>query len=71
MAAANGEYVKVYLYLLRHQQDNVDVERIADDLNHTEADVRRALAYWERMGALISDREEKQCRKSFLRRSRI
>ena len=21
MAAANGEYVKVYLYLLRHQQD--------------------------------------------------
>ena len=25
MAAANGEYVKVYLYLLRHQQDNVDV----------------------------------------------
>lgn len=58
MAAANGEYVKVYLYLLRHQQENVDVERIADDLNHTEADVRRALAYWERMGALTSEKEE-------------
>lgn len=58
MAAANGEYVKVYLYLLRHQQETVDVEGIADALNHTEADVRRALAYWERMGALKYDKEE-------------
>ena len=58
MAAANGEYVKVYLYLLRHQQDTVDVEGIADALNHTEADVKRALAYWERMGALKYDRQD-------------
>jgi DnaD/phage-associated family protein len=52
MAAANGEYVKVYLYILRHQQEPVDVTAIADALNHTEADVRRALAYWEKAGAL-------------------
>lgn len=52
MASANGEYVKVYLYLLRHQHETVDVDRIADALNHTESDVRRALAYWERLGAL-------------------
>jgi DnaD/phage-associated family protein len=57
MAAANGEYVKVYLYVLRHQQENPDVTGIADALNHTEADVRRALAYWEKMGVLetVSD----------------
>lgn len=52
MAAANGEYVKVYLYLLRHQQEQLNVSSIADALNHTEADVKRALAYWEKLGAL-------------------
>ena len=44
MARANGEYVKVYLYLLRHQQEEVSIGQIADALNHTEADVQRALA---------------------------
>ena len=52
MAGANGEYVKVYLYLLRHQKELVEVGTIADALNHTEADVRRALAYWEKAGIL-------------------
>jgi len=50
MAAANGEYVKVYLYLLRHGQEPLNVSNIADALNHTEADVKRALAYWEEAG---------------------
>jgi len=52
MANASGEYVKVYLYLLRHQQDAVSIEQIADALNQTESDVKRALAYWEKLGAL-------------------
>lgn len=52
MAAANGEYVKVYLYLLRHDGEPVTVSSIADALNHTEADVKRALSYWERAGVL-------------------
>lgn len=52
MAAANGEYVKVYLYLMRHQGEDPDTGRIADDLNHTEADVKRALNYWVRQGVL-------------------
>ncbi|MGN0159508.1 MAG: DnaD domain protein [Brotaphodocola sp.] len=52
MAAANGEYVKVYLYILRHQNENLEISTIADALNHTEADVRRALSYWEKLGAL-------------------
>lgn len=55
MAAANGEYVKVYLYMLRHQQERLDVSGIADALNHTESDVRRALAYWEKLGALRTE----------------
>lgn len=36
LAEANGEYVKVYLYLLRHKDESVSLERIADGLNHTE-----------------------------------
>ena len=52
MAPANGEYVKVFLYLLRHGEQGADLTSIADALNHTEADVKRALAYWKRMGIL-------------------
>ena len=59
MADANGEYVKVYLYLLRHHQEKPDVGQIADDLNHTEADVRRALSYWEKLGALTLSSPER------------
>ena len=52
MAAANGEYVKVFLYLLRHEREQVTVSAIADALNHTEADVKRALSYWKEAGVL-------------------
>lgn len=52
MAAANGEYVKVYLYLLRHENEDLTVSSIADALNHTEADVKRALVYWKDAGVL-------------------
>lgn len=49
MALASGEFVKVYLYLLRctTTQREVTLSTIADALNHTESDVRRALSYWE------------------------
>lgn len=55
MPRANGEFVKVYLYLMRcssEPQINLSITRIADKLNHTEADVKRALRYWEQEGLL-------------------
>uniref|UniRef100_UPI0006D11CB4 DnaD domain protein n=1 Tax=Clostridium sp. NkU-1 TaxID=1095009 RepID=UPI0006D11CB4 len=52
MAAANGEYIKEYLYLMRHEGEEITVSMIADALNHTEADVARALSYWKNAGAL-------------------
>ena len=58
MAAANGEYVKVFLYLLRHEREELDLASIADALNHTEADVKRALAYakeYEDQGIGLND----------------
>ena len=55
MPRANGEYVKVYLYILRCST-SVDHElstgSIADALENTEADVIRALKYWEQFGVL-------------------
>ncbi len=55
MAAANGEYVKVYLYVLRHRGEALTPGLIADAENLTDADVCRALTYWEKAGALKID----------------
>lgn len=56
MPKANGEFVKVYLYLLRCLTANTEalsISLIADQLKYTEADVMRALRYWEQEGLLI------------------
>lgn len=52
MPSANGDYVKVYLYLLRNRTETIDVESIAEALELTEGDVRRAVRYWEKCGIL-------------------
>ena len=50
MPQANGEFVKVYLYLLRcaNTGRELSLSSIADVLEHTENDIRRALLYWEK-----------------------
>ena len=50
MPEANGDYVKVYLYLLLN--GSLDEEKAADALRLTEGDVRRALRYWEEKGVI-------------------
>nr|WP_243126719.1 DnaD domain protein [Hominisplanchenecus murintestinalis] len=54
---ANGEYVKLYLYLLRTVsfEKEVSLEAVAEDLEYTEKDIRRALSYWEKEGLLYLD----------------
>ncbi len=55
MPAANGEYVKVYLFLLRclnSDAQELTIPLIADKFEHTESDVRRALKYWEKLHLL-------------------
>ncbi len=55
MPEANGEYVKIYLYLLRCLKSDtkeLSIELIANTFENTESDVRRALKYWERMKLL-------------------
>ena len=57
MTGANGEFVKTYLLLLRLSgEGSVSVSVLADRLDQTEKDVRRALKYWEKAG-LLSLRE--------------
>lgn len=58
MPEANGEYVKVYLLLLRLLNDTktpLTVSGIADILDDTEKDVIRALKYWKKQGILDFD----------------
>ena len=60
MADANGEFVKVYLFLLRHLDDpcsSITISTIADCLNNTENDILRAFRYWEKAGLLCVERD--------------
>ena len=45
MTEANGEFVKVYLYLVRllNKESNITVAQIADHFNLTENDICRAI----------------------------
>ncbi|MGF0034313.1 DnaD domain protein [Bariatricus sp. SGI.154] len=55
MIKANGEYVKVYLLLLRHMNkscETLSISGMADILECTEKDVLRALNYWKKQGLL-------------------
>ena len=60
MIDANGEFVKVYLFLLRHLDDpcsSITISTIADCLNNTENDILRAFRYWENAGLLCVERD--------------
>ena len=58
MIDANGEFVKIYLYLLRtvnsasSELESLSTEAIADRFSLMESDVYRALDYWEQKGLL-------------------
>lgn len=57
MGDANGEFVKVYLYLLRCMHGSptgmgISLSDIADRLNLTEKDIVRALRYWNKTDVL-------------------
>ena len=60
MPAANGAYVKVYLYLLRCLSgtgDSFSLSSAADAIDETEKDILRALSYWEKCEVLSLNRD--------------
>lgn len=71
MPQANGEFVKIYLYLLRCMADSsmdLSITTIADKFDQTEKDVNRALRYFAGKG-LISieyDENDELCAITFL-----
>ncbi len=56
MPRANGEFVKIYLYLLRcltGEQADLTLASVADTFRCTETDILRALHYWEEERLLV------------------
>lgn len=61
MTNANGEFVKIYLYLLRCMNSpecSFSISKTADKFEHTEKDIQRALKYWEKMNLLRLEYDE-------------
>lgn len=63
---APGEFVKIYLYLLRcmeAEDSSPSLSDVADRLNFTEKDVLRALKYWEKkqLLSLIYNSDKQLC----------
>ncbi len=53
LCEANGSFVKVYLYILRHcDNQGLKLSDIANSLNLLESDVIRALKYWHKQNVL-------------------
>ncbi len=53
MFQANGEFVKIYLYMLRCAPDSLpSLSLLADKMSCTERDILRAIRYWEKEGLL-------------------
>lgn len=60
MLEANGDYVKVYLYLakcIQYGEQGLSISSLADRMDNTEKDVLRALQYWEKKGLLQINRD--------------
>lgn len=62
MPEANGEFVKIYLYLLRAMNSSAasfTLASIADTFNCTEKDVDRALRYWDKKLVLTLELDDR------------
>lgn len=61
MTKANGDYVKVYLYLLHcfyNHCPSFSISEIADQFDDTDKDILRAFSYWEKAGLLSIQRKQ-------------
>lgn len=69
MPRANGEFVKIYLYLLRSLQGGntpLDLAAVADVFDCTESDVLRTLRYWENQKLVVLAGTDSQTSIDFL-----
>ena len=69
MPHSNGEFVKIYLYLLRclkGGQSHLDLASVADVFNCTETDILRTLRYWESQKLVVLSGKNSQTSIDFL-----
>lgn len=69
MPHSNGEFVKIYLYLLRclkGGQSHLDLASVADVFNCTETDILRTLRYWESQKLVVLSGKSSQTSIDFL-----
>ncbi|EHI55577.1 hypothetical protein HMPREF9333_01292 [Johnsonella ignava ATCC 51276] len=52
MVKANGEYIKVYLYLSCHAKEELNIDAMAEVLCLTFKDIIRAVDYWKKEGLI-------------------
>ncbi len=53
LCEANGSFVKVYLFVLRHfNNSELEMSDVVNSLNLLESDVIRAFKYWQKMGLI-------------------
>lgn len=58
MPAANGTYVKIYLYILAKAGEEIEYSEIAEKLSVLESDVVNAVNYWFSQGVLADENGE-------------
>ena len=71
MPSANGNFVKIYLYLVMLCQHadtagNSSIDALADCFECTESDILRALRYWQKEGFLSQSKMARLLRLFFL-----
>ena len=74
MPRANGEFVKIYLYLLRSLQSGdtaLDLAAVADVFDCTESDVLRTLRYWENQKLVVLAGTDTQTSIDFLQNRQL
>ncbi len=55
---AGGQQLKVLLYILRHNNENIEVENIATGVGMSASDVKDAMQYWVSVGFVSLDDNE-------------
>ena len=55
---AGGQQLKVLLYILRHNNENIEVENIATGVGMSVSDVKDAMQYWVSVGLVSLDGSE-------------
>ena len=55
---AGGQQLKALLYILRHNNENVEIPQISKGTGMSESDVKDALQYWIEVGILSTDESQ-------------